>query len=295
MGPTALCALGALTAGTAEAPELSATQAFVAAAFFLLLGAAAIPLVRKASRGMLGATPARRDAFRALDFPLVLVLFVLGQGLTVEIYRAAAGLEVLDLEALGVIPALGLSAASQGLTAAAILFLALRRPGGAEALGIRGLTPGARGLFAGACYLLSIPTLMGLGVLTMGIYTAAGAEPPVQDTAVLVEGGLADHPVLIGLLVAGVIPLLEEILFRGFLLELLVARLGVIAGVLLSSSLFALLHGLEVFLPILGLAVVLATVKLRTRSLAAAWFVHAVHNGMTTLLLTQGALPTDLQ
>lgn len=292
MEPTLLTLLASLPESAAETAELTTAQALVAAAVLSLVAAAMVPLYRKASRALLGPTPSREAAYGPVDLLPVFLAFVLGQGIVVEVYRRAAGLEEIDFDALEVLPALGLSAAGQGLTAAVILLLALRRPGGPATLGVRRLTPGSRGPFAASCYLLSFPALMALGALTAGLYSAAGADPPVQDTAVLVEGGLDEHPVWIWLLVAGVIPLLEEIIFRGFLLELLVSRLGVVAGVVLSSALFAFLHGWAVFLPIFGLAVVLAGVKLRTRSLGAAWFIHAVHNGLTTLLLTQGAFPS---
>jgi len=283
--------LGPLMEAVEEAAEMTAAQGFAAAAFLLVVGASMIPLFRRSSAWLLERTPGRAAAFQARDLAIVAVVFILGPALVAESYRLWIGAEELDIQSLGVVPALGLSAASQGLTVAVVLGLALRRPRGAAAVGLRDLTPGKRGVFALAWYLLSIPSLMGLGALTAAIYLAQGGEPPVQDTAVLVADGLNEHPVLIFALVALVIPLLEEVIFRGFLLELLVSRLGVPVGIFLSSGLFAILHGEAVFLPIFGLAVVLAGVKLRTRSLYASWGIHAIHNGLTTLLITGGALP----
>jgi membrane protease YdiL (CAAX protease family) len=291
MWPPYALALGPLIEAAEEAAEMTAAQGFVVAAFLLAVGASMIPLFRKSSASLLEPTPGRAAVFRPLDLALVAVVFILGQALVAESYRIWIGADELDLEALGVIPLLGLSAGSQGLTVALLLGLALRRPGGAATVGLRNVTPGERGIFAVVWYLLSIPSLMGLGALTAAIFMAQGGEPPVQDTAVLVAEGLPEDPVLILALVALVIPLFEEIIFRGFLLELLVSRLGVPAGIFLSSALFAILHGGAVFLPIFGLAVLLAGVKLRTRSLGASWTIHAVHNGLTTLLITGGALP----
>ncbi len=291
MGPPYALALGPLIEAAEEAAEITAAQGFVAAAFLFAVGASMIPLFRRTSAWLLEHTPRRAAAFQPLDLALVAVVFILGQAVVAESYRLWIGADELDLESLGVIPALGLSAGSQALTVGLVLGLALRRPGGAATVGLRDLTPGKRGVFAVAWYLLSIPTLMGLGALTAAIFMARGGGPPVQDTAVLVAEGLSEHPVLIFALVALAIPLFEEIIFRGFLLELLVSRLGVPGGIFLSSALFATLHGEAVFLPIFGLAVVLAGVKLRTRSLAASWGVHGIHNGLTTLFLTGGALP----
>ncbi len=270
---------------------MTATQGFVVAALLLGVGVSLVPLMRRASAWLLGATPERAAGFRPTDLLIVALAFILSQVLVVETYRLWVGVKELDIESLGVIPALGLSVASQGLAAGVVLVLALRREGGAATLGLCALTPGARGAFAGVCYLLSIPTLMGLGALTAAISAAQGEGPPVQGVAVLVGEGLAENPLLIGAMVALVIPLLEEILFRGFLLEMLVSRAGAAVGVVASSALFALLHGTSVFLPIFGLALVLACVKLRTRSLGAAWAIHALHNGATTFFIVSGGLP----
>ena len=292
MGHTLPLAIVSRAFGSEEVVEITATQGFVAAALLLAIGASLIPLMRRASARMLGPTPARTAGFRLMDLPIVVAAFILGQSLSLEAYRFWSGAGELDVASLGVLPALGLSAVSQGGTAMVVLAIVLRREGGLATLGLRHLTPGRRSMFAVGCYLLSLPTLMGLGSLTAALFAAQGAAPPVQDTALLVEQGLAEHPLLIAALVALVIPLLEEVLFRGFLLEVLVSRAGVAVGIILSSALFALLHGMAVFLPIFGLALVLACVKLRTRSLGAAWMIHALHNGATTLLITGGGLPT---
>ena len=162
----------------------------------------------------------------------------------------------------------------------------------AAELGVARLTQGWRGPYAVLRYVLALPSLFGLIALSTVIFELMGLEPPEQDTALLVKEGIAAHPVAITLLVALVIPLLEEILFRGFLLELLVGWIGRWGGVLISSLFFAALHGAEAFLPIFGLALVLAGVKLRTRSLAAVWVIHALHNGAMTVMLQAGVQPT---
>ena len=92
-------------------------------------------------------------------------------------------------------------------------------------------------------------------------------------------------------LAVGAVPLVEEILFRGFLLEFVRERAGDLAGIVVSSAVFAVLHGTAAALPIFGLACLLASIKLRTRSLYAAWLIHAAHNGLQTFLLSAGVTP----
>jgi membrane protease YdiL (CAAX protease family) len=86
-----------------------------------------------------------------------------------------------------------------------------------------------------------------------------------------------------------VAPLLEEILFRGFLQPLLVQNLSDKAGVALASALFALLHGAGAFLPVFCLSLLLGGLMLRTQRIAAPWLVHALHNGLVLLVQLKAA------
>ena len=82
-------------------------------------------------------------------------------------------------------------------------------------------------------------------------------------------------------------PLLEEIVFRGFLQPLLVQNLHVTGGIAVTSFIFVLLHGTSSVLALFALSVVLGWVHLRTRRLIAVWSVHALHNALTLTLAFQ--------
>lgn len=94
---------------------------------------------------------------------------------------------------------------------------------------------------------------------------------------------------LVGLFAVTLGPLAEEILFRGFLLPLLVRSFGVAAGVVLCGLPFALLHGPQYswswrhLLLLLVASVAFSLTRLRTGSTAAATLVHATYN-LTFLL-----------
>lgn len=95
--------------------------------------------------------------------------------------------------------------------------------------------------------------------------------------------GSAPRPELILTMVV-VAPVVEELLFRGVLLQNFALRWGAPRAVLASSAIFAALHpqhplGLFVF------SVLLSVLFLSTRSLAAAMLAHALTNG-TLLLIT---------
>jgi len=72
-------------------------------------------------------------------------------------------------------------------------------------------------------------------------------------------------------------PILEELFFRGMLLNAWMARRAVVAAVLLSSLVFGLTHG-QMTLMAWGLGIVLALVYLRHGSLWPAIAVHGVYN-----------------
>jgi len=77
-------------------------------------------------------------------------------------------------------------------------------------------------------------------------------------------------------------PILEEFLFRGYLLNRWTLRLGAIPAILLSSFLFAILHpdvlGAFIF------AVMMSLLYMKTRSLIAPIVVHAANNTFAVIL-----------
>ncbi len=88
------------------------------------------------------------------------------------------------------------------------------------------------------------------------------------------------------LLVCVVVPIGEEIFFRGFVYGALRARLRVSVAVGLSALLFALVHT-EVFhfFPIFVLGLILATLYERTHTLLPGMLVHGVNNVVAVLAL----------
>lgn len=79
-------------------------------------------------------------------------------------------------------------------------------------------------------------------------------------------------------------PFCEELFFRGLLFPVLVRRIGLFAGIVLTSVLFALIHSSQLanaWGPVAMLflvGVVLTVVRIRAHSLAASVLVHAGYN-----------------
>lgn len=96
-----------------------------------------------------------------------------------------------------------------------------------------------------------------------------------------------------------VAPVVEEILFRGFLLHRWAARWGTTTGVLLSSAVFAILHVELVGHFIFGVA--MAALYVRTRSLWVPIAAHAANNAFALTFAFPDALgatpptPTTLE
>ena len=173
-----------------------------------------------------------------------------------------------------------------GACAALVAVVAARRdPSGLRSLGLwqggqlRSAVAGVVG------YAMLLPAILGVGLLWPFLLESVGVR---YETQLVLEAmrdlqpGERPFALLLG---CGVMPLLEELLFRSFLQPLLVRRLSEVLGVLATSFVFAALHGTGAFLPIFVLSLLLGTLMLRTQRLLAVWSVHALHNGIMFLLL----------
>jgi membrane protease YdiL (CAAX protease family) len=91
---------------------------------------------------------------------------------------------------------------------------------------------------------------------------------------------------LFGVLGVLVAPLVEETLFRGFLYPVIARRLGVVAGVSITGTLFGLMHAAQLWggwgqiALLILVGVVLTWVRARTGTVAASYFVHLGYNGL---------------
>lgn len=121
-----------------------------------------------------------------------------------------------------------------------------------------------------------------------------GYEPQVQQ---LVQDTIfspdISTPLMITIYGVLVAPFVEEAIFRGILYPAIrnafgkgSRKTGVVAGVVITSVLFALVHDeLSALVPLFGLAVVLNLVYEKTNSLAACVIAHATFNASTLIPL----------
>ncbi len=138
-----------------------------------------------------------------------------------------------------------------------------------------------------AALLATLPVLLVLTVLFHLMLYLLGHQPSLQEVAFV----LADEPnrwlrMYFVLLAVAIAPVFEEILFRGFLLPLLVRRHGAVPAILLTSFLFAVIHGhLPSFVTLFTLSAALGAAYALTGSLAVSMTMHAAFNSITTAIL----------
>ena len=158
-------------------------------------------------------------------------------------------------------------------------------PHGWSRLGVSTRNLGATVNTALVSYVGVFPWLFVLLVLAVEASRHLGLEPPVEPIhRLLFAEDRAPVLWLTALLACVVGPVAEELFFRGVFYAALRQRNARVVSMLISGSLFSLIHTNHVgFLPILALGCLLAYLYERTRSLLAPMAVHIVHN---TLLLS---------
>lgn len=262
---------------TRAAMEGVTSTAWAQVAIVAMLSTAA--LLPIAWLGVRRLVPGRNIVFARWGFSHVALalLILLAASLLVSVTGLAGDSLVLDL---------ALSASTFGCVVAAIGYWAVKLdPDGLRVLGLRS-TGIPRALAAASlAYIAAFPGLYGSMRLWHWLLEMFGHVAAPQEVAVRFASLPSDQlvlPLLIGIVVQ---PLFEEVIFRSFLQPLLVQNFREALGIGITSVVFAALHGPDVFLPIFLLSCLLGAVKLRTQSLYAVWFLHALNNGLTFYVL----------
>ena len=136
-------------------------------------------------------------------------------------------------------------------------------------------------------YLIALPVIIATGFVVDSVLRAFGIEPEQQGIInnILSENslGILAFMVFFGMLAA---PIVEELLFRGFLQSAVRITCNKLQTVLISGFVFALIHwNAHVFLQIFILGLLLAYLFEKTGSLVAPITVHICHNTITLFFL----------
>lgn len=136
-------------------------------------------------------------------------------------------------------------------------------------------------------YLITLPLIILAGYVVNLIFSYYGITPEMQDVVQWVLDEKSSF-VLVCLMFFGIIiaPIIEEILFRGFLLSALKKSLGRRYAIVVSAALFAAVHiDVFAFLQIFILGILLGHLYEKTKTLAASIIVHITHNLFTLFFL----------
>jgi len=129
-----------------------------------------------------------------------------------------------------------------------------------------------------------------LVLISIGIFLAAlvmiasNIAPPKQQLPI--EKILEFPPTSVLFMITAVLvaPVVEETIFRGYLYPVAARSLGVVFGIILTGTLFGLLHALQLWggwwqialLVVVG--IVFTTARAITRSVIASWILHVAYN-----------------
>jgi hypothetical protein len=184
---------------------------------------------------------------------------------------------------------LGLQTLAALLSAGLVVVAAAVRRIPLESLGLR-RHHGPSPVLAGLCaWLAFLPVFVGIGMFNQWLQAALGHEPDMQRylELFLSDEGAHASP-MVWVLIVLVLPLYEELLFRGALYGGLRRLLQPVPAVLVAGLLFGVAHGefSVALLPASALGIMLCVLYERTASLATPVMFHAAHNGFVLALLT---------
>lgn len=151
------------------------------------------------------------------------------------------------------------------------------------------------------------------GLAILGYFFYLGVNFAIA--AIIVFGGVKipgyqiSEPILplfgttdIALMVAAILiiviaPILEEVFFRGFVLQGLVNKWGKYIGAIVTALIFAVLHlQFESFIPIFILSLILSLLFIRSKSIWPCILFHIINNSIAfvvELMMVKGVIPLD--
>jgi len=103
--------------------------------------------------------------------------------------------------------------------------------------------------------------------------------------------------IIAAIVIIFIAPILEEVFFRGFILQGLVNKFGKSAGAIVTALLFATLHlQFESFIPIFILSLILSIIFIRSKSIWPCILFHIINNIVAftvELMIIKGVIPLD--
>ncbi|HWX39354.1 MAG TPA: CPBP family intramembrane glutamic endopeptidase [Candidatus Sulfotelmatobacter sp.] len=148
-------------------------------------------------------------------------------------------------------------------------------------IGWREVRPGMRPIRDSALQFLAGGALLALVVTFVGGFLSTKETLPIEE---MLKARVSI--LLFGIMGVALAPFVEETIFRGFLYPVIARSLGVAAGIGITGTLFGLLHAVQLWggwgqiALLIMVGIVLTSVRARTGTAAASFFVHLGYNGL---------------
>jgi uncharacterized protein len=150
-----------------------------------------------------------------------------------------------------------------------------------KSIGWRQLHPGAGTVRHSALQFLATGAALAVGVSLVGGFLNPKSSLPIEE---LLKAPIS--VLLFGILGVVVAPLVEETVFRGFLYPVIARRTGIAAGVVITGTLFGMMHAAQLWggwgqiALLIVVGIVLTWVRAHTGTVAASYLVHLGYNGL---------------
>lgn len=136
-----------------------------------------------------------------------------------------------------------------------------------------------------AGYAAMLPIVAGLGFFADKLFKDNSDTTPNPVLPLLAGSGTALDRLMIYTMVAIMAPLFEEFFFRGTLFTALRLRYGWVLSGILSAVVFALMHPIQDWIPIVGLGFSFAILREMRQSLVPGIVAHACQNTLAYLTI----------
>jgi len=150
-----------------------------------------------------------------------------------------------------------------------------------KSIGWREMHPGVGTIRHSALQFLASGAALAVGVSFLGGFLNPKSSLPIEELLKARVSVLLFA--ILGVLVA---PLVEETIFRGFLYPVIARRSGVAAGIVITGTLFGLMHAAQLWggwgqiALLILVGVVLTWVRAHTGTVTASYLVHLGYNGL---------------
>lgn len=153
-----------------------------------------------------------------------------------------------------------------------------------ESVGLRGFKIFQSIRYIVGYYLLLLGLLVGAGIIAMSLGVDVPANPDGESGGTEMLNVIGNFWLTFAVSVV-LAPIIEEIVFRGVLFPAIKRRYGLMAGVMVSSLVFTLVHINPVqMISVLPLGIYLAIMYHRTGSIYPGMALHATWNLMVLLI-----------